>query len=181
MVDPDRVHVGSALDRRPLHQGQQRQGNGSAGRREDVGAGLQLQPVEAHLGRRDLRTDQQRHGRDVHAVYWQWLARRRRSSHRAGWRRSAFLVDDDPARVLTDFTAGLHRPKKSNGRPRTPVFFAYTRYSMDALDKAITTLDAALRAVAGVHRAERGSPAPEFAGPEVSANAAEHVAGALRG
>jgi hypothetical protein len=48
MVDPDRVHVGSALDWRPLHQGQQRQGNGSAGRREDVGDWLQLQPVEAH-------------------------------------------------------------------------------------------------------------------------------------
>jgi hypothetical protein len=30
---------------------------------------------------------------------------------------------------------------------------------MDALDRAITTCDAALRAVAGVHRAERGSRA----------------------
>jgi len=51
---------------------------------------------------------------------------------------------------------------------------------MDALDKAITTLDAALRAVAGVHRAERGSPAQEFAEPELSPTERAHVAALMR-
>ena len=51
---------------------------------------------------------------------------------------------------------------------------------MEALDRAITSLDAALRAVAGVHRAERESPAHECEEPDLSASERSHVAALMR-
>ena len=51
---------------------------------------------------------------------------------------------------------------------------------MDALDRAITSIDAALRTVAGVHRAERGSPAREFDEPDLSEAERNHAAALMR-
>lgn len=51
---------------------------------------------------------------------------------------------------------------------------------MDVLDRAITSLDAALRVVSGVHRAERASPARECAEPDLSASERSHVAALMR-
>ena len=51
---------------------------------------------------------------------------------------------------------------------------------MDALDRAIASFDAALRTVAGVHRADRGSPARDVQEPELSSAEREHVAALMR-
>ena len=51
---------------------------------------------------------------------------------------------------------------------------------MDALDRAITSIDAALRTVTGVHRAERGSPARGIDEPHLSPPEREHAAALMR-
>jgi len=51
---------------------------------------------------------------------------------------------------------------------------------MDPLDRAIKSIDAALRTIAGVHRAERGSPAHGFQEPDLSEVERDHAAGLMR-
>lgn len=51
---------------------------------------------------------------------------------------------------------------------------------MNVLDRAITGLDTALRAVAGIHRAERPSPAHECEEPDLTASERSHVAALMR-
>jgi ubiquinone biosynthesis monooxygenase Coq7 len=51
---------------------------------------------------------------------------------------------------------------------------------MDPLDRAIKSIDAALRTIAGVHRAQRGSPAHGFQEPDLSEIERDHVAGLMR-
>jgi ubiquinone biosynthesis monooxygenase Coq7 len=51
---------------------------------------------------------------------------------------------------------------------------------MDPLDRAIKSIDAALRTVAGVHRAQRGSPAHEFQEPDLSEVERDHAAALMR-
>ena len=51
---------------------------------------------------------------------------------------------------------------------------------MDAVDRAISSLDAALRAVAGVHRADRASPAAEFEESGLSPGERAHAAALMR-
>ena len=51
---------------------------------------------------------------------------------------------------------------------------------MDALDRAIAGVDAALRTIAGVHRTERGSPAREFEENALSAAERDHAAALMR-
>jgi len=51
---------------------------------------------------------------------------------------------------------------------------------MDALDRAIVRIDAALRTVAGVHRGERSSPGSEFEETDLSAMERSHAAALMR-
>ena len=51
---------------------------------------------------------------------------------------------------------------------------------MDALDRAIAGVDAALRTIAGVHRADRASPASEFGEAALSAAERDHAAALMR-
>ena len=51
---------------------------------------------------------------------------------------------------------------------------------MNALDRALTSFDAALRTVAGVHRAGRRSPAAEFGEPELTRAERSHAAVLMR-
>lgn len=51
---------------------------------------------------------------------------------------------------------------------------------MSVLDRALTTFDAALRTVAGVHRAERCSPAGELREPELTRAERSHAAALMR-
>jgi ubiquinone biosynthesis monooxygenase Coq7 len=51
---------------------------------------------------------------------------------------------------------------------------------MVPLDRAIKSIDAALRTIAGVHRAQRGSPAHGFQEPDLSEVERDHVAGLMR-
>jgi predicted porin len=122
MVDSARVHLGSALDWRPLHQGR----DDKATAVQD-GARMWALGYNYSLSKRtslgvtyaSIRNDEARRIRRLPK-----LAASRRGANGAGWRRSAFLVDDDPARVLSrHYPAGAIRPQDSNGRSRTPVFF----------------------------------------------------------
>src|SRR5262245_17812513 len=51
---------------------------------------------------------------------------------------------------------------------------------MDPLDRAIASIDAALRTVAGVHHADRSSPARDVDEPDLSASERDHVAALMR-
>jgi 3-demethoxyubiquinol 3-hydroxylase len=51
---------------------------------------------------------------------------------------------------------------------------------MNAMDRAISGIDAALRTIAGVHRTERASPASEFEESALSAAERDHTAALMR-
>ena len=70
-----------------------------------------VQPVQAHLAGVELRPDQQQHERRVQLLYLDFARQRRRRPQ--GWRRSAPLVVDGTARVLSinRRMAGAIRPE----------------------------------------------------------------------